>query len=298
MSAMDRREFLAVAGTVVGLAGCNRPAGTAIIDFHQHTHYVGRSDADLLAHQRKLGVARTVLLPAGSRYGLAADAWGNDSVVNLARQYPDEFVYFANELPDLPETRAVLEKYLKMGARGIGEQKFKVECDSKEMQRVYSIAEEFGVPVLLHFQHEAYNAGFERFHKMLEKFPKVNFIGHAQGWWGNIDLHHDQQTLYPGAPVTRGGISDRLLSDYPNMFGDLSANSGLNSLLRDEDHARGFLDRHQDRLLWASDCPDTLGEGDGCIGFKGLAAVRRLAPNSGVVRKIFHDNAARLLKLA
>ena len=46
------------------------------------------------------------------------------------------------------------------------------------------------------------------------------------------------------------------------------------------------------RLLWASDCPDTLGEG--CIGFKGLAAVRRLAPNPGAVRKIFHDNAARL----
>ena len=238
-----------------------------------------------------------MLLPAGSRYGLAADAWGNDSVVNLASQYPGEFVYFANELPDLPETRAVLEKYLKMGARGIGEQKFKVECDSREMQLVYSIAREFDVPVLLHFQHETYNAGFERFHKMLEKFPKVNFIGHAQGWWGNIDLHHDQETNYPRTPVTRGGISDRLLSDYPNMYGDLSANSGLNSLLRDEDHARGFLDRHQDRLLWATDCPDTLGKGDGCIGFKGLAAVRRLAPDPGAVRKICYENAAHLLKL-
>ena len=172
MSSMDRREFLAAAGTLVGLVGCTRPAGTAIIDFHQHTHYVGRSDADLVAHQRKLGVAKTVLLPAGSRYGLAADAWGNDSVVKLASQYPEEFVYFANELPDLPETRAVLEKHLKMGARGIGEQKFKVECDSREMQLVYSIAQEFDVPVLLHFQHQTYNAGFERFHKMLEKVSR------------------------------------------------------------------------------------------------------------------------------
>ena len=109
----------------------------------------------------------------------------------------------------------------------------------------------------------------------------MNFIGHAQGWWGNIDLHHDQEALYPKTPVTRGGISDRLLSDYPNMYGDLSANSGLNSLLRDEAHARGFIDRHQDRLLWASDCPDTLGEGEGCIGFKGLAAVRRLGAQPG-----------------
>lgn len=72
MSTMDRREFLAAAGTLVGLAGCSRSSGTAIIDSHQHTHYLARSDADLVAHQRKLGAARTVLLPAGSRYGLAA----------------------------------------------------------------------------------------------------------------------------------------------------------------------------------------------------------------------------------
>lgn len=88
------------------------------------------------------------------------------------------------------------------------------------MQRVYSNAQEFDVPVLLHFEHETYNAGFERFYKMLEKFPGVNFIGHAPGWWGNIDLHHDQQTSYPRAPVTRGGISDRLLSDYPNSHSE------------------------------------------------------------------------------
>ena len=72
MRTMDRREFLAAAGTLAGLAGCSQSAGTAIIDFHQHTHYLARSDADLVAHQRKLGVAKTVLLPAGSRYGLAA----------------------------------------------------------------------------------------------------------------------------------------------------------------------------------------------------------------------------------
>lgn len=298
MNMVDRREFLAAAGTLIGLAGCTGAGGKGIVDFHQHTHYLGRSDADLVAHQQKLGVSTTVLLPAGSRYGLAAEVLGNDSAVNLASQYPDEFVFFANELPDIPETRPVLEKYLRMGARGIGEQKFKVACDSKEMELVYSIAQEFDVPVLLHFQHETYNMGFGRFHKILEKFPQVNFIGHAQGWWGNIDLNHNQEDLYPKTPVTKGGITDRLLSDYPNMYGDLSANSGLNSMLRDETHARGFLDRHQDRLLWASDCHDSDGEGEACIGFKGLAAVRRLAPDPAAVRKIFHENAARLLKLS
>jgi hypothetical protein len=32
--------------------------------------------------------------------------------------------------------------------------------------------------------------------------------------------------MYPKTPVTPGGITDRLLSDYPNMFGDMSAGSG------------------------------------------------------------------------
>lgn len=310
-SAIRRRDFLTAGFTAAALSRCApgepepppgelaAPAsGQQVIDFHQHTNYKGRADDVLVAHQRAMGVDLTVLLPAGSRYGLAADALGNDSVLDLARRYPEEFVFYANELPDLPETREVLEKYLQLGASGIGEQKFPVECDSAPMQLVYSIAREFDVPVLLHFQHGAYNTGIERFHTMLEKFPEVDFIGHAQTWWGNVDANHDQAVMYPRAPVTAGGITDRLLSDYGNIYGDLSAGSGLNSMLRDEDHARGFLERHQDRLLWASDCNDILGKGNGCIGARSLAAVRRLAPDDVALRKILHDNAARLLKRA
>ncbi len=308
MRTIARREFLVGSAGLAAGTGCGRggledhggPFDTAatVIDFHQHTNYSGRSDDDLVAHQRRMGVDLTVLLPAGSRFGLAADAFGNDSVVALAERFPDEFVYFANELPDIPETRAVLERYLDAGASGIGEQKFEVECDSEAMQLVYSIARDFDVPVLIHFQHERYNTGIERFHTMLEKFPTVNFIGHAQTWWGNIDAGHDQAAMYPKTPVAAGGITDRLLSDYDNMYGDLSAGSGLNSMLRDEEHALGFLERHQDRLLWASDCNDALGEGDDCIGSNGLAAVRRLASSDAIVRKILSGNAARLLKRA
>lgn len=303
-----RRDFLLGAAGLAGAAACEGPADSAapaaagpaggrVIDFHQHTNYLGRSDDALVAHQRELGVDLTVLLPAGSRFGLAAEAFGNDSVLALAERFPREFVFFANELPDLAETRQILERYLKAGAVGIGEQKFAVACDSPAMQLVYSVARDFDVPVLIHFQHERYNLGLERFHTMLEKFPSVNFIGHAQTWWGNIDAAHDQSVMYPKAPVTPGGITDRLLADYGNLYGDLSAGSGLNSMLRDEEHAIGFLERHQDRLLWASDCNDSVGAGDGCIGAQGLAAVRRLARSDSIARKILSGNATRLLKL-
>ncbi len=271
--------------------------GEPIIDIHQHTHYSGRSDAELIAHQRTMGISQTVLLPAGSRYGLAVDAGGNDTVVAIARQYPKEYVFFANELPDIPQARAVLQKYLNMGAKGIGEQKFPIEADSAPIDLVAEIAHYYDVPVLLHFEFGTYNLGFERFHKVLERFPQVTFIGHAQTWWGNIDKSLDPRVMYPKTPVTPGGLTDRWLSDYPNMYGDMSAGSGLNALLRDEEHARGFLKRHQDKLLYGSDCSDRDGQGDKCSGSQQIAAIRRLAPDAQAIRKIFYGNAARLLKM-
>jgi predicted TIM-barrel fold metal-dependent hydrolase len=292
MGHLNRREFLAAASTTL-LAQAPGP----ILDLHQHTNYSGRTDEQLLAHQRKMGISKTVLLPAGRKFGLAAGAGGNETVLRIVREHPGEYYFFANELPDIPETRQEIEKYLKLGAIGIGEQKFDVACDSKPMQLIFDIAQEHSVPVLMHFQHGAYNHGIERFHKILEKYPKVNFIGHAQTWWGNIDKDHDQTVMYPKTPVTPGGISDRLLRDYPNMYGDLSAGSGLNALLRDPDHARTFLDRHQDKLLYGSDCSDPVGEGEKCSGSRQIETIRRLAPNPAAVRKILYGNAARVLRI-
>jgi predicted TIM-barrel fold metal-dependent hydrolase len=298
---ISRRSFIVSAGaatvasTVLPLVAAQ--ADDQIIDIHQHTHYSGRSDEDLIAHQRGLAITTTVLLPAGSKYGLEADCYGNDSVLALARAYPKEFRFFANEVPDLPETRKVLEKYLKAGAIGIGEQKFFVDCDSKAIEIIASIAREFDVPVLMHFQHEKYNKGFERFYKVLEKFPRVNFIGHAQTWWGNIDRNLDPAELYPKGKVTPGGLTDKWLADYANLYGDLSAGSGSNALLRDEDNAREFLKRHQNKLMFGSDCNDVRGREGNCIGTTQLATLRRLVTDPAVLRKILYSNASRVLKI-
>jgi len=118
-----------------------------------------------------MGIAKTLLLPAGSKYGLAAECGGNDTVVAVARKLPKEFCYFANELPDIAEARPVIEKYLKMGAIGIGEQKFPVEADSSHIDLIASIAELHRVPVLLHFEYEHYNLNLDRFYKILDRHP-------------------------------------------------------------------------------------------------------------------------------
>jgi predicted TIM-barrel fold metal-dependent hydrolase len=280
-----------------------------IIDIHQHLGYTGRPDDVLLAHQRAIGATTTILLPAGRpadtasthkgvANGLQAQALGNEACYQFARTHSKEYVCGANEVPDLEGARQEIARYLKRGAVLIGEQKFGVECDSPEMQRMYELAQSNGVPVLMHWQFQMYNYGFERFHKMLEKYPKVNFIGHAQTWWANIDRNHtDQTVLYPKGPVTPGGLTDRYLSDYPNMYGDLSAGSGLGALTRDEDFTRDFLVRHQNKLLFGSDCNDRDPGGPKCLGAQIIATVRRLAASKDVERKLLYGNAQTLFRL-
>ncbi len=286
------------------------PFDEPIIDIHNHTNYGGRNDIQLLAHQRAMGITTTILQPAGkpveygSTYygvgnGLQAKCTGNEECYKFAQDHPGEFLFGANEVPDLPGAINEIEKYLKLGAVVIGECKFGVECDSKEMQQIYALAQEYNVPVLMHWLYNMYNRGFDRFHKMLEKYPKTNFIGHSQTWWASVDKNFvDQNVMYPKEKkVTPGGLTDRLLSDYPNMYGDVSAPSGLNFFLRDEVHARSFLEKHQDKLLFGSDCPDTFGSGDGCTGAKIIDAIKRVSPSKNIERKLLYGNAKKLFRL-
>jgi predicted TIM-barrel fold metal-dependent hydrolase len=311
----ERREFLttsslALLGVAVQGLGIDPPeAPEPIIDIHQHVGYSGRPDDVLLSHQRAMGITSTILLPAGRAVntpsthegvsnGLQAQCLGNEACRQFARAHSKEFLFGANEVPDIDGATREIERYLKLGGVVVAEQKFGVECDSQEMHKIYALAQANRVPVLMHWQFQMYNYGFERFHKMLEKYPKVNFLGHAQTWWANVDKNNtDQTVMYPKGPVTPGGLTDRYLSDYPNMYGDLSAGSGLNALTRDEGFARDFLTRHQDKLVYGSDCSDLEGSGPKCQGAQTIAAVRRLAGTKAIERKLLYGNAKRLFRL-
>src|SRR4030095_10412681 len=312
---VKRRDFLTRSGlgllgiTTRGYAEMQPASGEPIIDIHQHLGYSGRADDVLLAHQRAIGATTTILLPAGRAAprastlggvanGLQAEALGTDACARFVEAHRGAFLFGANDVPDLDGAMQEIERYLKRGAVVIAEQKFGVECDSAEMQKIYALPGAYDVPVLMHWQFKMYNYGFERFHTMLEKFPRVKFLGHAQTWWGNVDRNYaDQTVMYPKGPVTSGGLTDRYLTDYPNMYGDLSAGSGLNALTRDENFARDFVTRHQDKLLFGSDCNDRDGGGPSCLGAQIIAAIRRLSANRQIERKLLYENAKKVFRL-
>jgi predicted TIM-barrel fold metal-dependent hydrolase len=98
-----------------------------------------------------------------------------------------------------------------------------------------------------------------------------------------------------------------MLSDFPNVYGDLSANSGRNALGRDPEFARAFLTRHAAKLMFGSDCSCTDGAGTGqrsqqplitgkCVARETLSAIKQLAPAERF-RRITWDNGRRLLKI-
>jgi predicted TIM-barrel fold metal-dependent hydrolase len=308
-----RRDFLtmsALAAIGAALPVSDVAEAEPIIDIHQHLGYSGRPDDVFLRHQQTMGATLTILLPAGRpttrasthdgvSNGLQAQALGNEACRGFARAHHADYRFAANEVPDLPDAVREIERYLELGAVSIAEQKFGVECDSPDMKRIYALAEAHRVPVLMHWQYKMYNYGFDRFYKVLEQYPRVTFLGHAQTWWANIDgaYRDDASNLYPKGPITPGGLTDRYLSDYPNMFGDLSAGSGLNALTRDEDFTREFLRRHQDKLVFGSDCSDHEGSGDTCQGSQTIEVIRRLAPSKDIERKLLHGNAKKLFRL-
>ncbi|MEY2427513.1 MAG: hypothetical protein QOJ40_398, partial [Verrucomicrobiota bacterium] len=56
-------------------------------------------------------------------------------------------------------------------------------------------------------------------------------------------------------------------------------------------------ERHQDKLVYGSDCSDLTGTIPGCQGAQTIAAVRRLVATKKVERKLLYGNAKRLFRI-
>jgi predicted TIM-barrel fold metal-dependent hydrolase len=302
---LPRRHFLASSTLAAVAAYCRLQAAAReltaatlpIVDLHVHGTHRDRPDDDVIVHQRNTGIRTTVLLPAGTTGGLAAGAAGNEHCTALVRRHPERFVRFANENAFRPDAAKTIERELKAGAIGIGELKDKVACDSDDLERIIAVAREHDVPLLLHFQDGSYNDGFARFHRVLEKHPTVKFIGHATTFWAHIDRAAPASGRDNSGPVARGGLTDRWLADYPNLYGDLSAGSGNRALSRDAEFTQSFLTRHQDKLLYGSDCFCATGVGPQCLGATKLSLLRQFTADESILKKILFGNARKLLRL-
>lgn len=300
---INRRQFLsaaAAASAVPLLAQQTYEWGGPVLDIHLHQRPDGESN---IAHMEGSGVTKAVLLTRLD---------GLDRAKALIEKHPGRFVLFVSADVTKPESIGLLTNAVKGGALGMGEIKYQVQCDGPEMKRMYALAAELNVPIQIHFGdvpqpsgNAVFNGGFKRFDAMLKAFPKTKFIAHADTFWANVSADYAYDTAYPSGPIKPGGLSDKWLSDYPNLYGDMSANSCNNALNRDPAFMTGFLSRHQDKLMFGCDCSCSDGRGAGttnpsprlhgkCIARETLAAVQKMAKPE-VFRKIRWENGTKLL---
>jgi predicted TIM-barrel fold metal-dependent hydrolase len=306
---MNRREFLetvAAAAVVPALARQDPTPewGSPVFDLHFHLR---PQPAGNIAHLDGAGVTKANLLTRGHAL---------DQVKALQATSPGRFTWFNSYDINQRDAEQALTQAVTSGAQGFGEMKFHVAADGPELRRMYALAADLRVPILIHFQEVdhspnegTWSAGFANtFASVLKAYPGTTFIGHADAFWANVSADYHDEAAYPAGSIKRGGVTDRWLGDYSNLFGDMSAVSGNNAIARDPGFTADFLKRHQDKLLFGSDCSCSDGRGAGysnpaaprmtgkCVARETLSLLKR-STSSAIFQKIVWGNAHRLLRV-
>jgi predicted TIM-barrel fold metal-dependent hydrolase len=310
---MNRRAFLETVSAAAVLPAFARQGPTAnewgspVFDLHFHLRPEPTSN---FAHFDGAGITKANLLTRAPAV---------DRVKAMEATAPGRFTWFSSYDVTKPDAEQVLTQAVKDGAQGFGELKFHVAADGPELRRLYALAAELKVPLLIHFQevdHFAnegtWSTGYAKtFAAILKAYPKTTFIGHADAFWANVSADYQNQAAYPTGPIVRGGVTDKWLGDFPNLFGDMSANSGNNAMSRDPEFTADFLKRHQDKLIFGSDCGCTDGHGGGvsqgnnptaarmagkCVARETLGLLKR-STSPDVFKKIVWENAHTLLRI-
>jgi len=98
------------------------------------------------------------------------------------------------------------------------------------MHRIYQLAAELNLPVLLHIGGD-YNSGIDRFGRSQE-LPQSEILGHATGWWANISSQVTPGVGYPKGPVSRGASTTGASRTTEPVRRPVA--SGLTALTRDD----------------------------------------------------------------
>jgi predicted TIM-barrel fold metal-dependent hydrolase len=97
--------------------------------------------------------------------------------------------------------------------------------------------------------------------QVLKSYPRLKFLGHSQTFW--IEMSADAPSDKEGrnawgqGPIVPGGRVPALFETCPNLYGDLSANSAGQAIMRDEEFGLAFLEKYADRLFFATDMVNT-----------------------------------------
>ncbi|MEG1524345.1 MAG: hypothetical protein RR475_04910 [Clostridia bacterium] len=246
-----------------------------------HAHVMLEHEYPCMGHGTEPGLTceelRTMYDAIGVEKGVALPIASPEHMSNLftirdarlcCQNYPETIGWwFLNVDPRWLNNNAdsdlsiVMKYYQSLGAKGIGEFTANLPIDDPMMQNVFYHAEKCSLPILFHVgkQGDDYgivdDLGLPKIEATLKRFPKLMLIGHSHKWWSEIsgDCTWENRSGNPKGPVTPGGHVVELMRNYPNMYGDLSAGSGENAIMRDPTFGYHFLEEFQDKLFFGVD---------------------------------------------
>ena len=219
------------------------------------------SAGEMLPHLEELGIGKGVLMSSGE----SAPQWNNTENRAVAETYPEHYAWMCNLDPVAPETVYDRLKACKdAGAVGIGELMINKPLDDPFLEAVFEAAGKLELPVTFHMSPEvgfSYGVvdqpGLPLLEQALRKFPETKFVGHSQCFWiemsGDAPKDRDGRNSWGSGPVVPGGRVPELFAKYPNLYGDLSANSAGQAIMRDPAFGLNFLETYADRLFFATD---------------------------------------------
>ena len=268
-----------------------------MIDVHSHLE---QTLERFVAHMDWLGVDKAWALSL-EEPKLKEFSCPTYKAIEAAQAYPDRIIPFCHVNVRADNAGKLIEQYARAGCKGFGEHKMHIAIDDPVMDRIYAICNELEWPFLYHFQENGQNGGYswgiKKFAKIIEKYPKIKFIGHAGSWWDYISADATgEDTAPPRGKIKPGGLIDSLLANYANVYADFSAGSGYNALTRDVDFMREFVVRHRKKLMFGSDCPCHSDGHERCYGKDVLSGIKAVVNNEGILQDILNNNAEGLIK--
>ena len=220
------------------------------------------SAKNMIPHLEELGIEKGVLM-SSAKGGLPFGT--NKANRKICRQFPDRYAWMCAVDPKGKEpVYDRLARFKAQGAIGVGELTTNRRLDDPFLQALFAAAEKLELPVTIHMSPEvgySYGVvdepGLPLLEDVLLKYPRLKLLGHSQTFWIEMsaDAPKDKEgrNSWGDGPIVPGGRVPELFEKYPNLYGDLSANSGSRAIMRDPEFGLAFLEAYADRLFFATD---------------------------------------------
>ena len=304
--------------------------------YDMHTHVYAENDQEIAAWIKAMdacGIEKSIVYTnaSGTQF---------DSIMTLYSRYGNRFEiwcgfdYSGFDKPGYgPEAVKELERCIKKGAKGVGEEMFKGKGipansqgrttrlpDDPRMDPLFDKCAALGVPVNIHISEDKW---------MYEKTDSTNDgLLNAATWHIRSDdgsksheemiahfentLKKHQKTTFIAAHLLNCCADLTVLGNffdkYPNLFADVSARYG--EIAPIPGFAGKFFEKYQDRIVYGTDM--TFSESIYRVTFRILETsdehfyetdlfgyhwpLYGLALSDNTLKKIYHDNAIRIMK--